>query len=212
LAAGRDKKLENDPSASDAATAGIDEAGNKALAGDTAAIAYMTSKANNKNDNYTAADQATSGYTGTSSTTSSISDEDKTLKVIGTIIKKNTTGLASGGYTGEFEGGKLAILHQKELVLNEDDTSNILSAVNAIRDLEPALLTAIASALDNNASAGMGLMAAKLGTVSASGSSGSLEQQVHIEATFPSVTSANEVEEALKSLVNDAVQYVNINN
>ena len=48
-------------------------------------------------------------------------------------------GFKSGGYTGEwsnnFEDGKLAVLHQKELVLNENDTSNILQAVNTIRKL-----------------------------------------------------------------------------
>lgn len=52
-------------------------------------------------------------------------------------IKKN--GFDTGGYTGEWENGskegRLAVLHQKELVLNESDTSNILSAVNAVRDL-----------------------------------------------------------------------------
>jgi hypothetical protein len=36
-------------------------------------------------------------------------------------------GLASGGYTGEWGSeGKLAFLHEKELVLNADDTANFL--------------------------------------------------------------------------------------
>ncbi|MGN7942859.1 phage tail tape measure protein [Metabacillus sp. 22489] len=37
----------------------------------------------------------------------------------------------SGGYTGNDEG--LAMLHEKELVLNKDDTKNVLSAVNMLR-------------------------------------------------------------------------------
>ena len=47
----------------------------------------------------------------------------------------------TGGYTGEWtngserKNGRLAVLHQKELVLNESDTSNLLSAVNAVRSL-----------------------------------------------------------------------------
>jgi hypothetical protein len=42
---------------------------------------------------------------------------------------------ASGGYTGEWGSeGKLAILDQKELVLNQMDTSNILKAVNLVRN------------------------------------------------------------------------------
>lgn len=36
----------------------------------------------------------------------------------------------TGGYTGEFSGGKLAILHEKELVLNKDDTANLLKTIN----------------------------------------------------------------------------------
>ena len=42
----------------------------------------------------------------------------------------------TGGYTGNWMGeGKLAVLHQKELVLNESDTSNILNAVKSIREI-----------------------------------------------------------------------------
>ena len=50
-------------------------------------------------------------------------------------------GYRTGGYTGEWTGdeGKLAILHSKELVLNADDTENILSAVSIIRDIVDAL-------------------------------------------------------------------------
>jgi len=40
---------------------------------------------------------------------------------------------ATGGYTGEWAGGntdgRLAFLHQKELVLNPEDTVNMLNAV-----------------------------------------------------------------------------------
>jgi hypothetical protein len=40
-------------------------------------------------------------------------------------------GLATGGYTGDWAGpfGKLAFLHQKELVLNKEDTGNLLAAM-----------------------------------------------------------------------------------
>lgn len=42
----------------------------------------------------------------------------------------------TGGFTGNWMGeGKLAVLHQKELVLNESDTSNILNAVKSIREI-----------------------------------------------------------------------------
>lgn len=56
-------------------------------------------------------------------------------------VSKSVREFKSGGYTGEWNNGseesngRLAFLHQKELVLNESDTANILQAVNAVRDL-----------------------------------------------------------------------------
>ena len=48
--------------------------------------------------------------------------------------------MATGGYTGEWgASGKLAFLHEKELVLNKEDTENILAAVGIIRSIESAL-------------------------------------------------------------------------
>ena len=38
---------------------------------------------------------------------------------------------------------------------------------------------------------------------------GTLEQNVHIEASFPNVTNRNEIEEAFGNLVNLASQYAN---
>lgn len=44
--------------------------------------------------------------------------------------------LDTGGYTGNVSSdGALALLHQKEIVLNQSDTSNFLKAVNVTRDL-----------------------------------------------------------------------------
>jgi hypothetical protein len=45
-------------------------------------------------------------------------------------------GFASGGYTGEWgPGGKLAMLHQKELILKEGDTENFLASLEVLRDI-----------------------------------------------------------------------------
>lgn len=52
---------------------------------------------------------------------------------------QSITGLESGGFTGAFNGGKLAILHEKELVLNKVDTKNILSAVDMVRKFQSML-------------------------------------------------------------------------
>ncbi|MFR4987168.1 MAG: phage tail tape measure protein [Lachnospirales bacterium] len=52
----------------------------------------------------------------------------------GQKIKIPTFG--TGGYTGNFGNeGKLAVLHQKELVLNQNDTKNILNIVDIARNI-----------------------------------------------------------------------------
>jgi hypothetical protein len=58
-------------------------------------------------------------------------------------VQKNDVGVSAiesydtGGYTGDWNStnGKMAMLHEKELVLNKADTANILSAVNTVRDM-----------------------------------------------------------------------------
>jgi hypothetical protein len=45
-------------------------------------------------------------------------------------------GYATGGYTGAWgPEGRLAMLHQKELVLNADDTKNFLAATDILRNI-----------------------------------------------------------------------------
>ncbi|MGN1342661.1 MAG: hypothetical protein ACI4VL_05495 [Bacilli bacterium] len=42
----------------------------------------------------------------------------------------------TGGYTGEWgDSGKFAMLHEKELVLNKDDTKNFLDSLNLSKDI-----------------------------------------------------------------------------
>lgn len=83
------------------------------------------------------------------------------------------------------------MLHQKELVLNAQDTENILSAVSMMRNI-----------LSNIGSQG-------LGQIQSSGNA--LEQNVHIEASFPNVSSTREIETALNNLVNAATQHIHKN-
>lgn len=121
---------------------------------------------------------------------------------------KKLVGFSTGGYTGTFDDAKLAFLHEKELVLNQEDTANILAAVHAVRDFGPNLLESIEKALDNNTIAAMALMGAKLTTSMVAPQSDVLEQIVHIDKVeFPNVTSRTEIEEAFISLTNDAAQW-----
>jgi hypothetical protein len=53
--------------------------------------------------------------------------------------------LNTGGYTGEWGNeGRLAVLHEKELVLNKKDTSNILDAVKISRNLDDNISSMVA--------------------------------------------------------------------
>lgn len=117
--------------------------------------------------------------------------------------KANTSSFDTGGYTGEWGGtGKIAMLHEKELILNKDDTANFLEAIGISRDL-------VNSVIELNArSSGMGL-----GSLTAAGAetanSQTLEQYVTITAEFPGVVNHNEIVEALSDLNNIASQYAN---
>ena len=121
---------------------------------------------------------------------------------------KKEYGLATGGYTGLFDDAKLAFLHQKELVLNQSDTENILAAVQAVRTIGTDLFKSIEKSLDGNAIAAMALMGQKLNPVATMPIQDSIEQTVHIDKVeFPNVTSRTEIEEAFISLTNDAAQW-----
>lgn len=120
-------------------------------------------------------------------------------------------GFRTGGYTGSWSSdeGRLAVLHQKELVLNKEDTSNILTAVNTVRNME-GLLSSLGNAVSNRANGLLGLL--NMGSASANTSKDSIEQNVHIEANFPNVTDRQEIENAFDNLVNIAAMraYKNI--
>ena len=113
----------------------------------------------------------------------------------------NPASMDTGGYTGSWGSeGRLALLHQKELVLNASDTANMLASVGILRQ--------IANVIDLNALASSGgfghLVAGSIGS-----HSGTLQQEVHIEANFPNATDKNQIEDAFKDIVNLAAQFAN---
>ena len=107
----------------------------------------------------------------------------------------------TGGYTGAWgNSGRIAMLHEKELVLNSQDTSNLLSSVDILRRISKTLdLQAISARM-----ASSGLLSS-VGINSKAPQA--VQQDVHISATFPNVSDSREIEEALNNLVNEAVQY-----
>lgn len=107
----------------------------------------------------------------------------------------------TGGYTGSWDSsGRLAMLHQKELVLNADDTKNFLAAVNIVRELS--------AAIDLKALAYQNALGQMSGAIRMSHEPQRLQQDVTIHAEFPNVTERNEIEAAFNSLMNQATQYV----
>ena len=110
---------------------------------------------------------------------------------------RKSMGYKTGGYTGQWGNeGKIGILHEKELVLNAEDTKNILAAVESTRTMANLLKlintnNALSGALSNLTNSNIF----------------STDQNVHITATFPSVNSRVEIEQAFSNLINRASQY-----
>ena len=110
----------------------------------------------------------------------------------------------TGGYTGDWGAdGRLAMLHQKELVLNARDTENMLNAVNIIRD--------ISRVIDLNAASSANAFNLISSTYATNGGQ-TIEQEVTIHAEFPNATDHTEIEEAFNTLINQAAQFANRKN
>lgn len=118
----------------------------------------------------------------------------------------NLVGYDTGGYTGSWgKNGRLAMLHEKELVLNETDTQNILAAVDSVRKMSEIFRSgAFTDATGTLAAMADAMSGVKFGEQE-------LEQNVKIEASFPNVSDSREIENALTNLVNRASQYVSRN-
>ena len=125
-------------------------------------------------------------------------DFDKIVKLM--YENHKFTGFDTGGYTGEFgPEGKFAILHEKELVLNQQDTQNLLDTVDIVDKLLNSLEYQNLLQDFNISNVGNGINKSK----------DTLEQDVTIHAEFPNVQDHNEIEMALSNLVNTASQYAN---
>lgn len=112
----------------------------------------------------------------------------------------NPDSFDTGGYTGIWgPEGKLALLHEKEIVLNKDDTENLLKTVSFIRELVSMIDSQASMSSLFNMTATTGIMTGNAG----------MEQQITIYADFPDATDHNEIEMAFNSLLNTASQYAN---
>lgn len=113
----------------------------------------------------------------------------------------------TGGYTGDWgqpdtTNGRFAMLHQKELVLNETDTANILEAVRLVRDMTENGLSNMVSSAQSQYNSVVGKLAQALDS-----NKQSLDQNVQITAEFPNAENFAEIRAALESLNGYAAQY-----
>ena len=135
-----------------------------------------------------------------------IKSSDGRYPDLGWIKRNQITRWNTGGYTGDWgdDSGRLAILDRKELILNKNDTANMLNILQLTRDfmnsMNNVLLSRMINSVNGAPNTGMGMV-----------NEDTLEQNVHIDATFPNVKDAREVEEALNNLVNVASQRIGRN-
>lgn len=121
-----------------------------------------------------------------------------------------TSGFATGGYTGAWgKDGKLAVLHEKELVLNKDDTTNILKAVETIRQVVASsnlggnLLNASMTSSNMLSRISAGVLQ---GMSNFNTNSSNTTTSMVINADFSGVRSADEIYQALLELQNYGLQ------
>ena len=156
------------------------------------------------------------------------------IKYFGSFIKYFDT----GGYTGDWNSsqGKLAVLHEKELILNKEDTKNMLKMLQISREaysqeLETKLnkssyafgiqelMQEMQNMVQQNVLKTLDLQTKQLNSPQyeieremnkfnelLKSTKQQLEQEVKIEANFPNVNSRKEIEDAFANLVNLATQ------
>ena len=123
----------------------------------------------------------------------------------------------TGGYTGDWSGGegRFAMLHSKELVLNKEDTQNILEAVNSVRDLSN--LTSSISDVISNGIANLiidalnGIKTTKIYDTNTTNNNESKNNTFNITAEFPNANDVEDIREAILSLPTLASQYLSQN-
>lgn len=118
------------------------------------------------------------------------------------ILKQLIPSYDTGGYTGTWgPSGRLGIFHQKEIVLNQDDTINFLKGTQILREIADFLnVSNVKDQILNSVNLGSNMAPEKL------------TQEVFITAEFPNAVNHSEIEMAFNNLINDATQYVNEKN
>ena len=149
-----------------------------------------------------------------------------TLSTPGTFhnFPKTIAQFDTGGYTGTWDSdGKLAMLHQKELVLNKEDTKNILDAVESVRNMQGTnindLFSEMINILNKNTINTTNRILQSMQSLDSykntllklnntKDKTNNIEQHVDIHADFPNVKDVKEIEDAFNNLTNRASQFI----
>lgn len=128
---------------------------------------------------------------------------------------KHAKSYDTGGYTGDwssstgqYKDGKFALLHKKELILNEDDTKNILAAVDGIRSMSSIIEMLDAFTRSKYSATFSNISQPSMNRVqNTTDNSSVVTQNIEINADFSGLHDAQELENAIDNLSNRALQY-----
>ena len=114
----------------------------------------------------------------------------------------------SGGYTGEWgPSGRLAIIHEKELILNQDDTNSLINIIRDYGKLKSTNMDVLNLSFNDIITKFKSI----INKINLNDQNQVAAQQVSIEASFPNVSVASEIEDAFNDLLNRAAQYASLN-
>lgn len=114
----------------------------------------------------------------------------------------------SGGYTGEWgPSGRLAIIHEKELILNQNDTNSLINIIREYGKLKSTNMDILNLSFNDIISKFKSI----INKINLNDQNQVAAQQVSIEASFPNVSVASEIEDAFNDLLNRAAQYASLN-
>lgn len=114
----------------------------------------------------------------------------------------------SGGYTGSWgPSGRLAIIHEKELILNQDDTNSLINIIREYGKLKSPNMDILNLSFNDIITKFKSI----INKINLNDQNQVAAQQVSIEASFPNVSVASEIEDAFNDLLNRAAQYASLN-
>lgn len=122
------------------------------------------------------------------------------IKQINKLGSLESVSFDTGGYTGNWHSseGRVAMLHEKEIVLNKTDTANLLKGIDILRQLDLSMLRGVTALMGATSASQAALSTAHTGVI---------DQNIVIHAEFPNVSVKDEIEEAFSELINLAAQY-----